>query len=51
MCSIIGEFIENNSLHKDTEKLVDIIMKFDDSKTHFVKALMVPSNKIEVQGF
>jgi hypothetical protein len=51
MCAIIGEFIENNNLHRDTEKLVNIIMKFDDNMQHFVKALVVPSNKIEIQEF
>ena len=51
MCSIIGEFIENNTLHKDTDKLVDIIIKFDQYKQDFVKAVMVPSNKIEHQDF
>ena len=51
LCNIIGEFIEDNNLHKDTDKLVNIIVKFDQTKQDFVKALMVPSNNVEVKEF
>lgn len=51
MCKIIGEFVENADLAYNTEKLKDIIIKFDDSKQHFVKASKVSTNNIEKQDF
>lgn len=51
MCKIISEFIENNDLHNDTEQLIRIIMKFDESKQNFVNALSISSNNIEKEEF
>ena len=51
MWKIIGEFIESNDLHLKTDRLKKIIVKFDDCKQTFVKALMVKKNKIEMEEF
>lgn len=48
---MIGEFIEISDLHYDTDKLKEIIVKFDDTKNLFVKEMMVPTNSIEMQQF
>jgi hypothetical protein len=47
----IGEFIGINDLQYETDKLKKIIVRFDDTKRLFVKAMMVPSTKIEMQNF
>ena len=51
MCKIIGDFIENNDLHNDTDQLISIIMKFDDTKQSFVNDLSISSNNIEKEEF
>ena len=51
MCKIIGEFIESRDLHYHTDKLKEIIVKFDDSKQNFVKAITLNNNKIEIEEF
>lgn len=51
MCALIGEFIQNNDLHNNTDLITDILMKFDNSKQNFVTALQVPSNQIEMEDF
>ena len=51
VCSIIGEFIENSNLHNETAKLIDIIIRFDNSKQEFVKAFHEPSHYIEREEF
>jgi hypothetical protein len=48
---IIGEFIGINDLQYETDKLKKIIVRFDETKKLFVKAMMVPSCKIEMQNF
>lgn len=51
MCRIIGEFIRSNDLHYATDKLIKIIVKFDEAQRNFVKALLVPSNNVEMEDF
>lgn len=51
ICEIIYEFVEDNDLHNNTDKLKDIIVKFDESTQHFMKAKQIPNNIIVMEEF
>ena len=48
---IISEFIQSKNLHNETERLIDIIMRFDSLKQDLVKAFEDQLIKIEQEEF
>lgn len=51
LCKIIEEFIEDSDLHKNTNKLKDIIVRFDDASKHFHKSAGQAKEKDEISEF
>ena len=51
LCKIIGEFIEDSDLHNNTNKLKDIIVRFDDASKQFHKSIGEAGEKDEISEF